>query len=141
MDKYIKNAEILRDIVENHKALFPISRHRKEDGTLDVEGNLKVWDEAMEPFFKTILWENGAPGFDKKLTPLQEQPYFVFIPAEDRTEKHGTLIVAHGGGFTWRTGSEGINTAWYFRQKGFNVAILSYRLQPYTRYDSIADMQ
>jgi len=141
MDKYYDNARILKETVETHKALFPISRHRKEDGTLDVEGNLKVWIEAMEPFNKTILWKDGAPGFDKEKTPLQDNPYFVFVPAKDQSTKRGTIIVAHGGGFSWRTGSEGINTAYYFYEKGFNVAILTYRLMPYTRYDSIADMQ
>ena len=49
--------------------------------------------------------------------------------------------MAHGGGFESRTGCEGVNVADYFVKAGFNAAILTYRLKPYTRYDAIADMQ
>lgn len=141
MECYQKNALLLREAVEKDAAIFPISRHRKEDGGLDVESNLKVWKQAMEPFFKTKLWEDGAPGYDKEKTPLQDDPYFVFVPAPDGTAARGTIVVAHGGGFSWRTGSEGVNVADYFHNAGFNTAILAYRLEPYTRFDAIADMQ
>ena len=47
----------------------------------------------------------------------------------------------YGGGFSIRTGCEGPNIALYFHKLGYNTAILSYRLKPYTRRDSIADMQ
>lgn len=44
-------------------------------------------------------------------------------------------------GFHGDTGCEGPNVAWYFHQAGYNTAILSYRLLPYDRYASMADMQ
>ncbi|MCD7807618.1 MAG: alpha/beta hydrolase [Lachnospiraceae bacterium] len=95
----------------------------------------------MEPFEKTWLWEEGAVGFDPAKSPLQENPYFVFIPSEYTKEVRGTVIVAHGGGFSWRTGCEGVNVAQFFHEKGFNCAILSYRLLPYSRLDAIDDMK
>ncbi len=140
MDKFLKNRELLKKAVEENAAIFPIEKHKMSDGTLDIEGNLSVWNKAMEPFYKTYLWEDGAPGFDPQKTPLQENPYFVFVPSVSGTRR-GTIIVAHGGGFSWRTGCEGVNTAYYFWKFGFNVAILAYRLLPYTRLDCIADMQ
>lgn len=140
MEIYRKNGELLEQAVLENRSIFPIERHRREDGSLDVEGNLKVWNQALRPFHKTYLWDEGAPGFDPEKTPLQENPYFVFVPTKDK-EIRGTVIVAHGGGFSWRTGSEGVNAAHYFWKAGFNVAILCYRLLPYTRFDAIADMQ
>lgn len=140
---YEKNVELLRRAVEDHKAIRNIAYHRKPDGTLDVEGNMQLWNDCMEPFEKIQLWPEGAPGYDGR-DPLQEQPYIVFIPAEGNCEKSSageTIIIAHGGGFSWRTGCEGVNVAWYFHQAGFNTAILSYRLLPYTRLDAMADMQ
>lgn len=49
--------------------------------------------------------------------------------------------MAHGGGFQSRTGCEGMNAALHFARRGFHTAILTYRLQPYTRYDAMSDMQ
>ena len=138
---YEKNIAVLRDAVENHRAIRNIKYHRKPDGSFDVEGNLELWIKAMEPFEKIYLWEGGAPGYDPEKTPLQENPYIAFVPASDSSEPRGTVIVAHGGGFLTRTGCEGVNAAWYFHTQGFNTAILTYRLQPYTRFDAIHDMQ
>ena len=138
---YRENIILLENAVAEQTAIFPIAKHRNKDGTLNIEGNLQVWNKAMSPFHKSVLWEEGAPGFDKKKTPLQDNPYFIFVPSVEPKVKRGTIIVAHGGGFSWRTGAEGVNVAHYFHKAGFNVVILSYRLLPYTRYDSIADMQ
>lgn len=138
---YEKNIAVLRDAVENHRAIRNIKYHRKPDGSFDVEGNLKLWIRVMEPFEKIYLWEEGAPGYDAEKTPLQENPYMAFVPAPDCDAPRGTVIVAHGGGFLTRTGCEGVNTAAFFMEQGFNVAILTYRMIPYTRYDCLADMQ
>ena len=140
-EQYLKNVELLEQAVRTDAAIFPIAGHKKKDGTLDIERNLKIWRQALEPFYKTLLWEGGAPGFDASKTPLQEDPYLVFFPAPESETPKGTILVAHGGGFSWRTGSEGINVAYYFHKAGFNTAVLAYRLEPYTRFDAIADMK
>lgn len=137
--KYIKNCELLAEAVANHTFIRNISKHRKEDGTLDIEGNMKLWNEAMEPFLKIKLWDK-TPGYDDR-DSLQPEPYLVFIPAPEGTRTKGTILIAHGGGFVWRTGCEGANTAYYFNMAGYNTAILTYRLKPYSRFDSMADMQ
>lgn len=136
MSDYYENVELLKDKVENHVFIRNISKHRLPDGTLDVEGNLKLWNDGMSGFKKTALWDK-TPRW-RKDTELQEEPYLVFIPGKVDAP---TILIAHGGGFMWRTGCEGPNAAWYFHQEGYNTAILSYRLLPYDRFDSMADMQ
>lgn len=136
MKKYDDNIPLLKNRVETHAFIRNISKHRLPDGTLDVEGNLKLWNDGMQGFVKTPLWEK-TPGW-REDTHLQGEPYLVFVPGNPGSP---TILIAHGGGFSWRTGCEGPNVAWYFHQAGYNTAILSYRLLPYDRYASMADMQ
>ncbi len=135
--KYKRNIEILEKLVEEHAFVIPLERHRNPDGTVNVEQFKANWEKRMEAFEKIRLWEK-TPGFDGR-DPLQEEPYMVFLPAEE--EARGTVLVAHGGGFSIRTGCEGPNVALYFQRLGYNTAILTYRLAPYTRLDCMADMQ
>ena len=137
--EYEKNAGLLEQAVAQHAFLRSIAFHRSADGALDIRGNLELWNRAMEPFIKTRLWAH-TPGWDGR-DPLQGEPYFVFIPAPAASAPRAAVLIAHGGGFALRTGCEGANAAWYFHQAGFPVAILSYRLQPYDRLASLADLQ
>ena len=136
MSNYAENVALLQDKVANHAFIRNVSKHRLPDGTLDVEGNLKLWNDGMQGFKKTPLWDK-TPGW-REDAALQGEPYLVFVPGNSNSP---TILVAHGGGFSWRTGCEGPNAAWYFHQAGYNTAILSYRLLPYDRYASMADMQ
>lgn len=138
---YENNFDTLEQIVRERAVIRHVSRHRKPDGSFDLEGNLKLWNDAIARFEQIPLWEGGAPGFDAEKTPLQPEPSIIFVPARGTEEPRGTIIVAHGGGFTSRTGCEGMNVAWYFANRGFSTAILTYRLMPYSRYDSMHDMQ
>jgi len=137
---YSINRKVLTEVVAEKSIIRHVSKHRKPDGSMDIEGNLKLWNTVMNRFEKIMLWENGCPGFDER-DPNQEEPYIVFVPAPESDKKRGTIIVAHGGGFQTRTGCEGVHVADYFNNAGFAVAILSYRLLPYSRHDSMADMQ
>lgn len=137
---YEQNYRILCDICAEKSVIRHVSKHRNPDGSVDVAGNLKIWNDAITRFDQILLWEGGAPNFRPEET-LQIQPSIVFVPAQGVSEKRGTVIVAHGGGFTTRTGCEGIHVAKYFSDAGFNTAILTYRLQPYSRYDAMDDMQ
>ncbi|MDD7419850.1 alpha/beta hydrolase [Blautia sp. HCP3S3_G3] len=135
---YEKNIETLDQVTKEKAAIRHISRHRNPDGTLDVEGNLKIWKDVTSRFERVPLWEKGAPGFDPE-DSRQEQPFLIFVPSGQKNSD--TILIAHGGGFLWRTGCEGIDTAKYFHDRGFHTAILSYRLLPYSRMDSFADMR
>ena len=139
-DNYVK----LKEIVDKDGVIINVSRHRKPDGSMDVETNLKTWNDAINSFpVVTPLWPEGkTPGYDDR-APLQPEPSIVFVPAQGVSdgEKHGTVIVACGGGFLTRTGCEGFNVAEYFAAHGFNTAILTYRLQPYGRKDALIDIQ
>lgn len=137
---YESNYQILCDICAEKSVLRHVSKHRNPDGSFDVAGNLKIWNEAIARFEQIPLWENGAPNFKPEET-LQPQPSIIFVPAQNASQPRGTVIVAHGGGFMTRTGCEGIHVAKYFADAGFNTAILTYRLQPYSRYDAMHDMQ
>ncbi len=136
---YEQNYRILCDICAEKSVIRHVSKHRNPDGSFDVAGNLKIWNDAIARFEAIPLWEEGAPNFRPDQT-LQPQPSIVFVPAQGTGEKRGTVIVAHGGGFMTRTGCEGIHVAKYFSDAGFNTAILTYRLQPYSRYDAMDDM-
>ncbi len=138
---YESNYDVLAKVVEEDAVVRNVSKHRLPDGTFDLEGNMKIWNDAIARFDQIQLWENGAPNFNQEETPLQPQPSIIFVPAHDTDEIRGTIIVACGGGFTSRTGCEGMNVAWYFVNNGFNVAILTYRLMPYSRLDAMDDMQ
>ena len=135
--KYQKNIKRLEQLISEHAFIIPIANHRNSDGTVNVNQFKANWEERMEGFEKIKLWEQ-TPGFDDR-DALQKEPYLVFIPAQEK--QRGTILVAHGGGFSIRTGCEGPNVALYFQKLGYNTAILTYRLYPYTRMDCIADMQ
>lgn len=137
---YESNYQILCDICAEKSVLRHVSKHRNPDGSFDVEGSLRIWNEALARFEQIQLWEEGAPDFKPEET-LQPQPSIVFVPAQNADHPRGTVIVAHGGGFMTRTGCEGIHVAKFFADAGFNTAILTYRLQPYSRYDAMHDMQ
>lgn len=47
MKKYDDNIPLLKNRVETHAFIRNISKHRLADGTLDVEGNLKLWNDGM----------------------------------------------------------------------------------------------
>ena len=137
---YEKNYAVLKQIVAGHSVIRHVSKHRNPDGTFDLVGNKQIWNAALEKFDRIPLWKNGAPGFDDR-DPLQPEPSIIFVPGANPGKLRGTVIVAHGGGFESRTGCEGMNVALYFADRGFNTAILTYRLKPYTRIDAMEDMQ
>lgn len=138
---YEENYRKLKKAVEEDAVIIPVARHRKPDGTMNIEQNLKVWNKAIEDFEKIPLWEEGkTPGYDDR-DPLQPEPSLIFVPGNGVKEKRGTVIVCHGGGFEIRTGCEGFNTAYYFAERGFNTAILTYRIKPYGRQEALWDIQ
>lgn len=140
MAMYEQNYEELRKVVADRSVIRHVSKHRNPDGSFDLEGNKKLWNAALERFQKIPLWENGTPNYDNR-DPLQPEPSIIFVPGANQKQPRGTIIVAHGGGFESRTGCEGMNVAWFFANAGFNTAILTYRLNPYTRFDAMVDMQ
>lgn len=135
-----ENVKLMEEAVKRHAFIIPISRHRHPDGTVNVEQFKTNWEKQMEPFEKIPLWDN-TPEFDDR-DPLQREPYIVLLPSSDpKAKERSTILVAHGGGFEIRTGCEGPNAAWYFHEQGYNTAVLTYRLKPYTRFHAIEDMQ
>ena len=137
---YQENYHELVKVVEEDAVIINISRHRNPDGSFNRELNMKTWNQAVKRFNAIPLWENEVPNWDDEKDPLQIKPSIIFVPVQSE-EKKGTVIVSCGGGFSTRTGCEGFNVAKYFTDAGFNTAILTYRLQPYTRQDALDDIQ
>lgn len=137
---YEENQGILKELVESGAVLWPDAVQKKPDGTLDLTANKTLWNKAVARFQAIPLWEEGAPGFDGR-DPDQIQPCLVFVPGLGQDRPRGTVVVSHGGAFLCRAGHEGFHTAWSFAKAGFNVAVLTYRLSPYTRLDAMADLQ
>lgn len=137
---FASNYSVLAQVCAEKSVIRHISKHRNPDGSFDIDGNLKIWNAAIARFDQIPLWENGAPGYDAR-DPRQPQPSIIFVPAQNADTPRGTIIVAHGGGFESRTGCEGMHVAKWFSDAGFNTAILTYRLKPYSRWDAMADMQ
>ena len=118
---YQNNYIQLKKAVENDAVIINVSRHRNPDGSLNIAQFKQAWNKTLENFEVTYLWEKGkTPGYDDR-DPLQPEPSIVFVPAQGNDEKHGTIIVAHGGGFEIRTGCEGMNVAEYFSRIGFTT--------------------
>lgn len=137
---YESNYAVLQQVIAEKSVIRPVSKHRNPDGSFDLTGNKKLWNDAIARFEQLPLWADGAPGYDGR-DPLQPPPSLIFIPAQGQNAPRGTVVVAHGGGFESRTGCEGMHVAAYFAKAGFNAAILTYRLRPYSRRDAMADMQ
>lgn len=130
-----QNSILLERAVQNRVLIRPISQHRLPDGTLDVAGNLRLWNAAMEPFEKALLWDEPVCKGE-----LQGEPCLIPVPVKGREDKP-VILIAHGGGFRWRTGCEAANIAWRFHQMGYPTAMLAYRLTPCTRFDAFCDMR
>ncbi len=136
---YERNYTELKKMRDEGALLWPPERHKNAAGEYNLAENMAIWNKAVARLESIPLWAQGAPGFDDR-DPLQIQPNLVFIPAQGVSGKRGTVIVAHGGAFVCHAGHEGFHTALRFAELGFNTAVLTYRLKPYTRRDAMADM-
>ena len=45
-----KNWDILAQVIEDGSAIRHISKHRKPDGTFDLEGNKQIWNNVITRF-------------------------------------------------------------------------------------------
>lgn len=135
-----RNYTELKKIYEEGAVLWPQEKQRNEAGELDLAENMAIWNRTAARLDSVPLWQNGAPGFDAGRDPLQIQPNLVFIPGQGANKSDGTILIAHGGAFVCHAGHEGFHTALHFAERGFNTAVLTYRLKPYSRRDAMADM-
>ena len=81
MTDYQANYEILKQVCAEKSVIRHVSKHRKPDGTIDREGNLKIWNDAVARFRVTPLWDDGAPNYDDR-DPMQIPPSLIFVPAQ-----------------------------------------------------------
>jgi len=137
---YQNNFETVERMEKTRALIWPANEQLDAMGKLDLKKNKSIWNGALRALETIPLWEEGAPGFDDR-DPDQLEPMLAFLPAQGVTEPRGTILVSHGGAFFCRAGHEGFHTALYFAKAGFNTAVLSYRLTPYSRMDALADIQ
>ena len=82
------------------------------------------------------LYEDGEiPNLKEECA--NEIPRLAVYPV--RKGKRGCIIICAGGAFIFKSFNEAEPVADYFYEKGFQTAILDYRLQPYTVHDSAED--
>lgn len=137
---YQQNYETVLKLERERKLIWPANEQLDAMGKLDLHANKSIWNGALNAVETIPLWENGAPNFDDR-DPDQLPPMLAFLPAQGVTEPKGTILVSHGGAFVCRAAHEGFHVARFFASQGFNTAVLSYRLAPYTKYDALADIQ
>ena len=74
------------------------------------------------------LWEDSAPGFRPE---LEQNPPRLAVLQPHEGPARGMVIVCAGGGFNVKSFNEAKPVAEYFYGRGFNAAVLDYRLKPY----------
>ena len=47
---YENNYSVLAKVCAEKAVIRHVSKHRKSDGTMDVEGNLRIWNDAVARF-------------------------------------------------------------------------------------------
>lgn len=82
------------------------------------------------------LWDGKCPNFD--VSYGQKMPRLAIYPPHEGNPT-GSFIIAAGGAHMFKSYNEAMPVADYFYQKGFHVAIIDYRVNPYTEDDSCAD--
>lgn len=100
-----------------------------------VAVSLSIW--ALQPTCTIPLYPNGAPdsnGYAPEDEYVKEdyKIYQTSVPRIDlyRAERaKATILVCPGGGYRFTsTGNEGLNVAEFFLPRGYNIAVLKYRL-------------
>lgn len=137
---YQDNYEKVLRMQKERILIWPANEQLNAMGELDLHTNKSIWNNALQTLETIPLWENGAPGYDDR-DPNQLPPMIAFLPAQGVSEPRGTILVSHGGAWICRAGHEGFHTAAWFAYQGFNTAVLSYRLSPYSLHDCLADIQ
>ena len=133
---YENNNVILQQVIDDGSLIWSSEEQHKVSGSEAVKANHSIWNATINRFQQIKLWENGTPNFKDDVA--QPEPNIIFFPCEGK-EVRGTILVSHGGAFVMRAGHEGFYTAYKFQKMGYNVAVLTYRLVPYTRGDALDD--
>ncbi len=108
-------------------------------GLIDFEDNTERntrWQKELEQFQLYPLWEKDVPGYTEEFG--QPKPGFIFLPAPDGASK-GCIVVMAGGGYTFKSTSEGVAVAKKLNTAGINAAVLDYRIVPYKKDFILAD--
>lgn len=108
-------------------------------GLIDFEDNTErniQWHKELGQFKQYLLWNGEVPGYTEEFN--QPAPSFIFLPAPDGAGK-GCVVVMAGGGYTFKSRSEGIVVAQKLNLAGINAAVLDYRIVPYPKKVILAD--
>ncbi len=136
---YESNLTVLDKVLSSGEIYWPQEAQQAVSGPEEGRrANHGIWNSTIAQFEQIRLWDGQVPNWDDAVE--QPVPSLIFLPCRSETPR-GTVIVAHGGAFVMRAGHEGFVTARRFLEFGLNVAVLTYRLVPYTRWDALADMQ
>lgn len=89
------------------------------------------------------IWDKEIPLFNSEINNVQNEGINTIKFFGIKTEKPAPLVVIYpGGGYGVRcTDVEGIPVAEYFNEKGFNAAVVEYRVAPYRYPAPLIDAQ
>ncbi len=139
---YEQNAVTLDAVCAERSVIRHVSKHRNPDGTMDIAGNLKIWNDAPLPVLTRCFCGKTALPATTAGTPLQPQPSLVFCTCTRAGAPPGYCDCGPRRRLLHPDRLRGLPCSPIFLQRaGFNTAILTYRLKPYSRYDALADMQ
>ncbi len=105
------------------------------------ESRIASWRESRaqmlaEGWERISLWEGEAPDWDPAVA--DQDPPSVYVKQPIRPGR-GLLLVCAGGAFMYKAYKEGKPVAEYFYDRGYNVAVLDYRVHPYPQSVSCID--
>lgn len=108
-------------------------------GLFDFEDNTErnlQWHKELGQFKQYPLWDSEVPGYVEEFN--QPEPSFVMFPTPGGEGK-GCVVVMAGGGYTFKSKSEGVAVAKKLNSAGINAAVLDYRIVPYKKEFILAD--
>lgn len=115
-----------------------VPEDRREEFMAEYKPMWDFWQKEFRAFDPNPrkLWDSGCtPGYCEAFG--QPEPSLGVRIHEGAPRP--MLLVCPGGGFMWKACYEGTIVAERFYEEGFNVAVLDYRITPYTREQSNAD--
>ena len=97
------------------------------------ESRAQMLDEGWE---RIMLWEGEGPDWNPEVADQDPPSVYVKKPIKPG---RGLFLICAGGAFMYKAYKEGKPVADYFYDKGYNVAVLDYRVNPYPQTVSCAD--
>ncbi len=116
------------------------ARAEKASGMANVKIINDLFNDELDLYETLPLWPDAELGVHTESGQLR--PRVAFFPAVGATQPTGCVIIAPGGAYNcicaW---VEGYPIIQKLVRAGISCALLSYRLKPYSQYESVKDIE